>query len=420
MNSEIKDRFEKIRNYIVPEGYKKTKIGIIPVEWKETDINDIGQFIKGKGISKSELVDQGLNCITYGEIYTVYDFFIKKFHSFINEQSAKNSTRIIKGDILFAGSGETAEEIGKTVAYLGEEKAYAGGDIIILRPPKNNSIFVSYFLNSFIGVSQKRKLGQGYSVVHIYPNLLKKIKIILPNDSEQSRIANILSTWDKAIELKEKLIEQKKLQKKGLMQLLLTGKKRVINPETGKPFDDEWEEVRLGEVCIVIMGQSPNSINYNTNQKGLILLQGNLDLLNRKTNPRIWTTEITKTCEIGDIIMTVRAPVGYVARSLHKACLGRGVCAIRPNKIPDYFFQFLLYFEVKWNYFSQGSTFKAVSGADIRNLKIFLPSFNEKQEIASVLSLADKEIELLENELGQLKEQKRGLMQLLLTGIVRV
>ena len=83
------------------------------------------------------------------------------------------SEEIYKNDILFTGSGETADEIGKASAYIFEVKAYAGGDIIIMRPSNGDSVFISYFLNSDSGRKQRRMLGQGHSVVHIYPNSLK-------------------------------------------------------------------------------------------------------------------------------------------------------------------------------------------------------------------------------------------------------
>jgi type I restriction enzyme S subunit len=95
------------------EGYKDTPIGMIPVDWDVVKLGVLGSFAKGKGISKSELSESGIPCIRYGEIYTVHDTIIKKFHSFIDSEIAKQSYRIKQNDILFAGSGETVEDIGK-------------------------------------------------------------------------------------------------------------------------------------------------------------------------------------------------------------------------------------------------------------------------------------------------------------------
>ena len=246
---------------------------------------------------------------------------------------------------------------------------------------------------------------------------LSEIPIISPPLPEQKKIAKILSTWDDAIATTEKLIAAKEKLKKGLMQQLLTGKKRFKEFEGG-----EWKEVRLGEVADVIMGQSPDSKEYNAEANGIFLIQGNADIKNRLSSPRIWTKHITKTCEIGDILMTVRAPVGAIAKSIHDACIGRGMCAIKPKKFNDeLLYQFLLEFEPKWIKYEQGSTFTAVGSAEIKNLKMKVPTeIKEQDKITSVLKSCDLEIQLLKSKLEILQKQKKGLMQQLLTGKVRV
>lgn len=384
-----------------------------PSDWKSKKLGDLGRFLKGKGISKADTSDSGIPCILYGEIYTKHHVFIKKFKSFIDEQTASMSMQIEKGDILFTGSGETKEEIGKPVTYLYDKEAFAGGDIIILRPRNVNSLFLSYLLNSNELVRERAKLAQGHSVVHIYPKELESIKVHLPSLLEQQKIADILFTWDKAIELKEKLIEQKNEQKKGLMQKLLTGRVRLPG------FKEKWKEINLGKIATLIMGQSPSSKSYNNIQEGLPLIQGNADCKDRKTVPRIWTSQPTKTCEVGDIIMTVRAPVGYVSRSIHEACIGRGVCAIRGKINQDYLYYQLIFKEDWWGRISQGSTFDSVNSNDIKELKILVPSDKEQEAIANILILFDQELDYLERELEQIKQQKKGLMQFLLTGKVR-
>lgn len=199
--------------------------------WVEKKLRDIGTFSKGNGISKDEVLSEGLPCIRYGEIYTSYDFVINEFKSFINKESAENSRRLCENDLLFAGSGETKEEIGKCVSFNKTIEAYAGGDIIIYSPNKEKykSYFLSYFLNTF-GRRQLNKLGQGDSVVHIYKSHLENIKIPLPpTTEEQDQIAFVLSTCDEEIKLYEQKLKTLEKQKKGLMQKLLTGKWRVPN-----------------------------------------------------------------------------------------------------------------------------------------------------------------------------------------------
>jgi type I restriction enzyme S subunit len=208
--------------------YKKTKIGCIPEEWEVKPLGEFGSFSKGKGISNSDKKNSGVACVTYGEIYTRHNFIIKEFYSFIDIETAKKSQRIRKDDILFAGSGETLDDIGKCVAYTKEIEAYAGGDIVIFRPKGVNSTYLSYSLNSNLLIRHKRKLGQGHSVVHIYSSGLKTLYSPLPPLPEQKKIAEILSTWDAALEQTHMLIDARKRRKKALMQQLLTGEIRVI------------------------------------------------------------------------------------------------------------------------------------------------------------------------------------------------
>lgn len=216
----------------------------IPVGWQEVRLGDIGFFSKGAGILKDDVTDTGFNAVRYGELYTRYHFQIKQIHSHILETVISSTKKIKYGDILFAGSGETIDEIGKSAAYLLKETCYAGGDIIVFTSNGADSLFLSYFLN--VGEARKklRELGQGQSVVHIYKKDLENLKLHLPPIEEQKRIVGVLEAWDKAIEKLAKKIELKKNIKKGLIQQLLTGKKRLPG------FTDEWQIVKLGDLGI--------------------------------------------------------------------------------------------------------------------------------------------------------------------------
>jgi type I restriction enzyme S subunit len=200
------------------------------------------------------------------------------------------------------------------------------------------------------------------------------------------------------------------------MQQLLTGKKRFAG------FEGEWAEKRLDKISHIFMGSSPKSEFYNEDGIGLPLLQGNADIKNRKSVPRIFTSQITRECLPDDILLSVRAPVGAIASSNHHACIGRGIAAIRAKKDTTqvFLYQWLLNFEDKWDSFSQGSTFESVNSDDINNLKIKLPSLPEQQKIATILTTADQEIDNLRAQLNHLKQEKKALMQQLLTGKRRV
>lgn len=289
--------------------------------------------------------------------------------------------------------------------------------------PDANMKWLSYVLSSEQVRYTLSNLATGTSgsMKNITKGEFLSLKIAIPPLPEQKKIAKILSTWDKAISTTERLIDNSTQQKKALMQQLLTGKKRLLD-ESGKRFEGEWEEVKLSEIAQITMGSSPKSDAYNDMGDGLPLLQGNADIKNRKSAPRIYTSQITKECHVDDILFSVRAPVGTVALSNHNACIGRGIAAIKAKKnhSQDYLYQWLLSFELKWERYSQGSTFEAVNSDDIKSLNLSIPNYKEQQKIATVLTNADKEIELLEQQLADLQQEKKALTQQLLTGKKRV
>lgn len=198
-------------------------------EWKTVKLNDLGFFFKGMGVPKDKVNAEGkYKCLTYGDLYTKYEIKIDNVKTYISQDIANISQEIQYGDICFAGSGETKEDIGKCAVFLDGKIGYVGGDIIVFRKSLNiNSLFLSYALNTEYVNKQKYSLGQGHSVVHIYISQLEQITIYLPGIEEQNAIAEILSVCDNEITLAKQKLDTLRQQKKGLMQVLLTGKKRV-------------------------------------------------------------------------------------------------------------------------------------------------------------------------------------------------
>ncbi|TGL04060.1 restriction endonuclease subunit S [Leptospira bouyouniensis] len=210
-------------------GMKDTEVGRIPEDWEVKKLGEVGVFTKGQGVRKDESNSGDIPCIRYGEIYTKHKDYIKSFYSYISTTVAKTAKKIQSGDILFAGSGETKEDIGKCVAYINSFEAYAGGDIVILSPYKCNSMFLGYLLNTPYIQKQKASRGQGDAVVHISATQLSQIRIpIPPTLTEQEAIAMVHSEIDEEIEGLENKLEKTKGIKQGLMQVLLTGKVRLV------------------------------------------------------------------------------------------------------------------------------------------------------------------------------------------------
>lgn len=261
-------------------------------------------------------------------------------------------------------------------------------------------IFLWYLLNSSGFRKRIAEMAQGATQIYINFKDVKKQRINLPTLEEQKKIASFLSSVDSWI---ENLRKQKELLEKY--------KKKILNVIFTKN-SNSWNKAHLSSLAEIIMGQSPDSRYSNSDGHGFHLVQGNADIDNRKVIHRTWTTMITKHAKKGNIIMTVRAPVGYVAKLSSDVVIGRGVCAISPKKIEsDYLYQYLIFFEDKWLKLSQGTTFDAVNSKDIQNLLVPVPPIDEQKKIADFLSSIDNLIETKQKQISMAEKWKKGLMQ---------
>jgi len=318
-----------------------------------------------------------------------------------NEGLDNSSSNLIpSGKVIIA----TRMAVGKAVVF--DKDVAINQDLKALYPNNNLTDEYLFYLMTF---HQKKLelLGTGSTVKGIRLSTIKNLEVFVPHLQEQKKIAQILSTWDDAIEAVEELIDKKKKLKKGLLN------KSFSNLSTKKLLD----------VVNIIMGQSPSSSSYNDLRNGLPFVGGNADIKENETKPRFFTNQITKIAKPDDIILTVRAPVGEIARNKIEACIGRGVCSLRPKLASDssYIYQALKYKQRKWKAFEQGSTFTAVNSNDIKKFPIpWMDDPSSRVSVAVSLDNIDQEIELLDVKRKLLSKQKKGLMQRLLTGKTRV
>lgn len=393
-------------------------------------LGQTGEIFKGKGISKDEILSEGLPCVRYAEIYTRYGIAIRDVFSFISLESAAQSLPIYKNDILFAGSGETAEEIGKNTVYLGNETAYAGGDTIILRPNKEvDALFLSYLFECEYVRQQKFINGQGHSVVHIYPSALQEIEVFIPPLPEQRRIAKILSTWDEAIDQQTKLIELKEKRKKALMQKLLSGEVRFPG------FEGEWDTARLRDVAELIKdGTHGTHVEVS---RGVPLLSAK-DIFNgeihipgdcRKISSEDYGSIHSRyKPEGGDILLTVVGTIGRCAlvhRETPQFTFQRSVAIVRIKKEYDFNFFYQLFTSDKFihqlNLRSNASAQAGVYLGELEKMEVSFPLDTAEQKvIADILGACDLEMKHYKKKLTALIKQKQGIIQQLLTGQTRV
>lgn len=187
--------------------------------------------------------------------------------------------------------------------------------------------------------------------------------------------------------------------------------KKLVPKRRFKEFQnsDAWEQRELGEVVQITMGQSPLGSNYTENPSDYILVQGNADMKNGKVFPRIWTTQVTKTAEPDDIILSVRAPVGDVGKTDYNVVLGRGVAGIKGN---EFIYQLLskMKSDSYWGKYSTGSTFDAINSNDLKEANICIPSTNEQVQIGSFFRNLDQTIAFQQRKLEKMKSMKSSYL----------
>ncbi|EPS2041928.1 MULTISPECIES: restriction endonuclease subunit S [Citrobacter] len=386
---------------------------MVPKGWTLLQVSDICKLQNGNSFKPHEWDTQGIPIIRIQNLNGSdnYNYF---------SGVPQDKWLVEPGQLLFSWAGTKGVSFGPFI-WNGPKGVL---NQHIYKVFANENVHGHWLYLALLHITQKIEAqahGFKSTLLHVQKKDIDNQFVLTPPVAEQKKIAQILSTWDKAISVTEKLLANSQQQKKALMQQLLTGKKRLLD-ENGGRFSGEWYTCSLSEVAHIIMGSSPKSEAYNDNGLGLPLIQGNTDIKCRVSCPRVYTSDITKECSPGDILLSVRAPVGTVALSQHKACIGRGISAIKSKRkmSQSFLYQWFLWFEPKWCSLSQGSTFESINSDDIKTLKLAIPNYEEQQKIAIVLSAADVEISTLEKKLACLKDEKKALMQQLLTGKRRV
>ncbi|MEC5270311.1 restriction endonuclease subunit S [Heyndrickxia coagulans] len=415
------------------EDYNKSSLGLIPNDWKQVHLNEVAKVIDGDRSSNypsgNDIVDEGILFLsTKNIVNSFFDYHDTRFISKEKFDSIKKG-KLKKDDLVITMRGS----IGNVARFTGVpfQTALINAQMSIIRPTGINSEYLWSSLNSFIMPRYLQKITSGSAQPQLTKKDVEKIPIPLPPIGEQQKIALILSTWDKAIELKEKLIEQKKQQKKGLMQKLLTGEVRLPG------FEGEWKKVRLGKIGKTYNGLSGKKAEDFGEGKPYIPYKAIFDnskiYINKFEYVRIEENEKQNIVKYGDIFFTTSSETpdevgmsSVLLEDVNEVYLNSFCFGYRLNNfdtlIPE-FAQFLFRsdsFRRSTFKLAQGSTRFNISKNEMMKITVLLPSIEEQKAIAEVLSNADREIKLLKKQVNFLKEQKKGLMQLLLTGKVRV
>ena len=409
----------------IKQGYKQTKVGIIPEDWEVVKLGKLTTVETGKTPLRSnkQFWDNGtINWATTTEVNETY--IVSTNEKITNQAVAELKMKILPiNTILLAmyGQGKTRGKVALLRIESTINQAFAS-----IKPNKNYS---TNFIFNYLDKSYEkiRDLSHGSNQDNLNLDIVKALQIPLPPLKEQEKIAEILTTWDEAITKQTELLEAKELQKKALMQKLLSGEVRFDG------FSDKWEEVRIDKLFDFKKGQELSKEKLEKNGIFECILYGELYTTYSEVISEIKSKTNIKEgikSKIDDILIpastTTSAIDLAIASTIQKdnVLIGGDINILRKktNNINGEFISKYLTHIKKMEIakYAQGITIIHLYSKDFKHLKIQLPSLPEQQKIAEVLSLADDEINLLKNELEELKLQKKALMQKLLTGEVRV
>ncbi len=339
-------------SYAAMKGSSVEWLGDVPAHWEVRQLGRIGSFSKGSGGTKEDETAEGVPCVRYGDLYTQHRFFIEETKACVANDRAAEYTPIQYGDVLFAGSGETIEEIGKSAVNLLSEPACCGGDVIIFRPSVDvDAKFLGLTTDCPQAAYQKSCMGRGITIMHIYGDELKCLSIALPPLDEQKAIVRYLD-WvgrrvGRFVGAKEKLVGLLTEQKQGIIHHAVT---RGLNPDAPlKPSGIEW----LGDVP-AHWDVLPNRALFNeikdrnypdeqmlsvTIERGVILQTALLEDTSKKDSSNLDRSSY-KLVQPGDIAYNkMRAWQGAIGISRRRGIVSPAYVVQRPRDgvVPEYF-----------------------------------------------------------------------------------
>ena len=301
-------------------------------------------------------------------------------------ESLKKYILLQKGELAYNHGASKLRPFGSCFALTTAESARIPFVYHCFSAENQNAEFLSIELNGSEVESQLRKIVSSGArmdgLLNISFDEYSTVTVLLPDIKEQEHIADFFRNLDHLITL-----HQRKC-------IFFTGRAgRLISTVNKKRITSSWEQRKLGDVVQITMGQSPDGSTYSDEPSDYILVQGNADLQNGWVCPRIWTTQITKKADAGDLIMSVRAPAGAMGKTAYNAVIGRGVAAIKGN---EFIYQLLVKMDMDgfWKTLSCGSTFESLNSDNIKNAEVKVPTTAEQVQIGDFFRHLDNLITL--------------------------
>ena len=387
-------------------------LGEMPEHWDMRRLGTVGRFFKGNGGTKADETEGGVPCVRYGDLYTRHQFFITESKACVAHHRAGAYTPIRYGDVLFAGSGETLEEIGKSAVNLINGSAVCGGDVIVFRPTIDlDAKFIGWSTDCRQAASQKARMGRGITVMHIYSIELRRLVVPLPPLPEQTAIARLLDHADRRIQryirAKQRLIELLEEQKQAIIHQAVTGQ---IDVRTGQPYPAykdsgvgwlgdipaHWERCRLRNVVSKVTTGSRGWSRYAADTGPLFVRVANLsrgslemrfDDIVRLDLPSTSETARTRIKE-EDLLLSVTAYIGSVAVApvgFEEAYVSQHVARCEPrSEICSRWLGYVLLSRlgrVHGQMSLYGGTKDGLSLDDVKNYPILVPPRDEQDRL---------------------------------------
>ena len=414
---------------------------MVPKGWTLGTLKDLADTIMGYAFRSEDFVPTGIPLLRMGNLYQ-NTLDLNRNPVYLPDSFKVDYKRFLvsPGDLVMSMTGTMGKrDYGFTVEIPSNTQCSLLNQRVLKIVPKNNasSGYILNLLRSELILSVLYSFPGGTKQANLSAKQLQELPVLIPPELEQKKIAQILSTWDKAISVTEKLLVNSQKQKKALMQQLLTGKKRLLD-ENGVSFSGEWEQFPLKVMAEVIV--SPVDKKTEANEIPVELcnytdvyynnyITNNINFMKATATKN----EIEKnTLKKGDVIITKDSETpgdiaipALVSEDLNGVVCGYHLAIIRPkNKIVVGSFLNYLFSMQKTRYYfftlATGATRFGLSVGGINYAHFSIPKIEEQQKIAAVLSAADAEISVLEKKLACLKDEKKALMQQLLTGKRRV
>lgn len=381
-------------------------------EWKTKIFDELGSFGKTYAFSRANEGYGVYSHVHYGDIHVKYNGVINQ-NTVVPSLKVKGDFETLKkNDIVIADASEDYIDLGKTVVIEepSNRKLIAGLHTFKFTPSEYlNAKFYLYYSQSDLFKKFSYKKGTGISVFGISKVNMSKMKLNIPLKNEQQKIGEFFKHLDGMIALEQRKIDKTLSLKSAYLAEMFPAEGERVPKRRFAGFTDEWEEQKLEGVVQITMGQSPNSNSYTDNPRDYILVQGNADMKNNRVFPRVWTTQVTKKANKGDLILSVRAPVGDVGKTDYDVVLGRGVASIKGN---EFIFQLLIKMKNDnyWSNLSTGSTFDSINSNDIKEALVLIPESEEQIKIGEFFNKIDNSIVNYTQKLEKLKATKQAYL----------